>query len=705
MTLPIGSARVTVHADTDPFEREVEHGVRKGADAADDDLKVAGHKMGETLGDSMGDELEKQGPHLARSVERGLKREVIKTKTTVQFDSSGNEVKRWVSTVTRDIEDALKDEGRQGGPLNVAGRTISDAIGSGFNVSGRSPLIALLIPVIGEIGLLIGGLVQAAGALVAYLYLIPNAIGAIAIQAGVLYIAFQGVGAAIQGAFAAKNARELQEAIKGLTPEAQDFVKSLLPLRDIFKQFQGIIQGGFFAGFEGAVKSLISALTRGGLAGQLGIVAFALGRFFKSIIGFLDSGSFQRFLYELIPATVRWINDFGPALLRFLSGLATLGHAVMPFFEAFGKSFNSLVGSFGDWLASLASNPEFLQFIKDAQETMAKFGAVLKDALVFLVVFWQTLKKAGGDKFLTDLSTQLQELTKFFRTELGQKALEGLIHLIQALAFTFISLLAFFLALLGAFEYAFEWIRYTALPWLNDAGNALHNFFSTIGNAIRDAWNVTVDALITAWNYFVDTISPKMTAFFQAIGDGIARIPTFFWEMLMGLGTLIANGLKAAWDWAWKTFIGPAIDDIKSFFSLKTLYDAGRNLIQGLINGVKSMFPNIGGTMSQAAALARSFWPFSPAKEGPLSGKGDPLYAGQNIIKQIVAGIQMETPTLQAASSQAAGNVIFGPGAVKVGFEGAVPTPEQAQITGAAAGRGIINALAARNTRLQVRTM
>jgi hypothetical protein len=42
---------------------------------------------------------------------------------------------------------------------------------------------------------------------------------------------------------------------------------------------------------------------------------------------------------------------------------------------------------------------------------------------------------------------------------------------------------------------------------------------------------------------------------------------------------------------------------------------------------------------------------------------------------------------------------------VKVGFEGAVPTPEQAQTTGTAAGRGIVNALAMRNTKLQIRTM
>jgi phage-related protein len=154
-------------------------------------------------------------------------------------------------------------------------------------------------------------------------------------------------------------------------------------------------------------------------------------------------------------------------------------------------------------------------------------------------------------------------------------------------------------------------------------------------------------------------------------------------------------------------FIQSVPDRIQAAFSTvgDTLRQAGKNLINGLIEGARSMFPNLGQMARDAAQSIRDFLPFSPAKMGPLSGSGDTMFAGQKIIQRLAAGIQMETPTLQAATSSATGNIVFGPGSVRVGFEGAVPTPAQAQTTGMAAGRGIVNALAVRNTRLQVRTL
>jgi len=80
------------------------------------------------------------------------------------------------------------------------------------------------------------------------------------------------------------------------------------------------------------------------------------------------------------------------------------------------------------------------------------------------------------------------------------------------------------------------------------------------------------------------------------------------------------------------------------------------------------------------------------------------MLAGQNIIKRFSAGIKMEAPELRTATSEAL-SVIFGPNSIGVNFNGALPTNQQAISTGSAVGNGILSQLAARNTRLAVRTL
>jgi len=75
------------------------------------------------------------------------------------------------------------------------------------------------------------------------------------------------------------------------------------------------------------------------------------------------------------------------------------------------------------------------------------------------------------------------------------------------------------------------------------------------------------------------------------------------------------------------------------------------------------------------------------------------------MVQDFAEGIRMEIPDIRAASNEATSNIVFGRDAIRVTFEGALPTEEQAQQTGAAVGAGINGQLAARNTRLAVRTL
>jgi phage-related protein len=88
------------------------------------------------------------------------------------------------------------------------------------------------------------------------------------------------------------------------------------------------------------------------------------------------------------------------------------------------------------------------------------------------------------------------------------------------------------------------------------------------------------------------------------------------------------------------------------------LFNAGKSIIQGLINGMKAMIPGpLRSALSWAASEVRQYWPFSPAKKGPLSGSGSMDIAGRNITRMLASGIRSGAPDVTGAMNHVAGLV------------------------------------------------
>jgi hypothetical protein len=135
------------------------------------------------------------------------------------------------------------------------------------------------------------------------------------------------------------------------------------------------------------------------------------------------------------------------------------------------------------------------------------------------------------------------------------------------------------------------------------------------------------------------------------------------------------------------------------------MLNAGRNIIQGLINGIKEKLGALWNAMKEAMNIVAGFLPGSPAKEGPLSGSGYSLRRGQRMMQDFMTGIGSEIPALRTASAEATSNVIFGPNSIQMQFHGPVPNEGQARRAGATMGTSAAGIIAARNTRLAVRTL
>lgn len=695
---PIGSVYADVRFRGDKAPKDVARILDDASDDGNAEMADIGDRWGETLDDHVKKSTKNTGRDVARGISQGIEREGLSViRETLQFDDNGNVTRRWVTSAVRGLEKAVKDE-EASGAFKKVGETFTSAIGAGFNVSGKSPLIALLIPVIGIIAELIGAAVQAVGALSALLFIIPNLVFAIGAQVGVLLLAFNGLGKAIGDAFAATNADELKKALEGLTPSAQKFVKQLLPLRDLFKELRNIAQEGFFSAFGNTISQVFKETGSFvyTLKSTVGPLSESLGGLARNLLGFANDPAFNRFVQWLIPQVTTWLDNFGPAMLDFLLGLSNIGYAVLPLFVWFGDVVNNALSDFGKWLSDLSTDQDFLDWLEEVKGDLAGVWEAFKEIGRFLYIFVKQLDEAGGDNLVGDLAEQLKVLGNLLASPQGLKAMEGLLHVIEILSFLFVVLVINVLSFLFAIETVAEWIKNVGLP-------AIGKFFSTIG----DAWNSTWGGAQEDFDTFTTDVSESFTSFRD---DAVATLTSFRDSVVFfftnARDTIVNN-------------FHQAVDNITNFFAnlgpnivnaignlINTLWGPGQALIQGFINGALSMFGPLSGAIGWLVQHGiRDFLPSSPAKEGPLSGEGDPMIAGSTIVKRIATGMEMEAPTLGDASASATSNVLLGAGAVTMNFYGPTPTTAQASSIGGAAGSSLANVLAQRNARLSVRTL
>src|SRR5690606_26788794 len=76
---------------------------------------------------------------------------------------------------------------------------------------------------------------------------------------------------------------------------------------------------------------------------------------------------------------------------------------------------------------------------------------------------------------------------------------------------------------------------------------------------------------------------------------------------------------------------------VRGFGSL--LYNAGRTLIQGLVNGILSKIGDVAGAIGKVAGKVKNFLPGSPVKEGPLKSWNNGG-AGKRLVGLLVQGLK-----------------------------------------------------------------
>jgi len=221
---------------------------------------------------------------------------------------------------------------------------------------------------------------------------------------------------------------------------------------------------------------------------------------------------------------------------------------------------------------------------------------------------------------------------------------------------------------------------------------AISSFFSTVWNGIKNIVTTVVTAistfLTTAWNTIKTTITTVLNA--------IKTVFTTVWNAIKTVITTIVNGIKNTISTVWnsiKNTVSSVVNTIKNTVSnvfnsmwngikntISGIYNTivsgfnkaisfitslpsrafqwGKDIIMGIVNGIKSCIGAIGDAVSSVASKITSFLHFSVPDEGPLTEYESWM---PDFMAGLAKGIEKSRGLVEKAVSGVASDMVINP--------------------------------------------
>ncbi|WP_189059764.1 phage tail protein [Longimycelium tulufanense] len=467
--------------------------------------------------------------------------------------------------------------------------------------------------------------------------------------------------------------------VSDLSPMVRDFTAAFLTLAaEGSKQF-GLL-AGVLNGFAAQWREMVDRIV-------------ANGAFAKAIEGLsqLTSGFLSSFT-KLFEAGMVAMGQLGATMGNFLNDFADGAVALMPILTALSKLLFEVVGAA---LRVLIPSLEALQ--PSLTELGRVLGQVLVGALTSLEPILTALAKILGELILAALRALepiLGPLVDFF-TQLGVILADFLLQAFAELRPLLEQIAQFFVQLFEAvqpllpqlldlakliFDQAIRALQQVMPPVLELAEKAFPALIGIVeqlaphlGEIIRLAAGL-IPPLVNLGLKILEICIPVMQGFLdvvKAVWPDIQQIIMGALEVIKGILVLAMaivtgdwekawSGMKRIFSGAWEMIKGAAKAGLHGLVTFVSeipgkllaalgdlgglLLDAGKALIGGLIEGVKSMINKAKNAAKSVVQAIRNFFPFSPARTGPFSGRGYTSYSGRALVEDWAAGIESRTP-------------------------------------------------------------
>lgn len=449
-------------------------------------------------------------------------------------------------------------------------------------------------------------------------------------------------------------------AFNGLTASAQAFVLALVAARERLSPLGDAIQEAFFKGTAPLVDPIVDSLLE--LTPEFERVAGAMGDIFKEVLTFLGSDEAQESLRLILDGLADFLVAVKPAigpLLEAFAGLAGQG-------GEFGTILGTLIADGLLILADLMKDVDLKQLFEDAKQAVKELLPVvipllslfkdIFDLLVPIGRFWLPIF-AGGlqilaavfeklDEVLTPVFTKITDFSNFIIEEPGKA----------------------FLIFRDAVAVATQSAR--------DDFQRLVDKVKEIVDKIKKFVMDIPATLKAQGSKFLDAGKNLISQFFEGLGAAGG--------FLANIGKTIANNFIKFINSTVIGSLNTAIRGIQDSLNKLPFFDVSLSKIPSIPQ------------LAQGGLATRNT--LAEISEGNKEEAVLPL-TNSRAMSRIASAIA------EQGSGLGGGQINFAAGSVMVNFEGVIPTQEQAFNTGRAVADGIVRRLAARRSRIAVRTL
>lgn len=210
---------------------------------------------------------------------------------------------------------------------------------------------------------------------------------------------------------------------------------------------------------------------------------------------------------------------------------------------------------------------------------------------------------------------------------------------------------------------AFTFVESVVTSAMNVINAVIGTVLALIKGDWEGVWNGVLNILQAVWDGMIATVQSCIQLVSSTIDSALSFIKGVWNSAWSALGSFL--------DSAWDGFVSAVTGGNEQVMSIlgglpgkiiglfadagSWLIDSGRALLQGFADGVMGAVGWVGDQISGALGTIRGLFPFSPAKEGPFSGRGYTTYSGKALMRDWAKGMASEESVVKKTVKSALG--------------------------------------------------
>lgn len=465
----------------------------------------------------------------------------------------------------------------------------------------------------------------------------------------------------------------LKQQMDGLPPATRETAKAMAGLKTDYQAWSDSLSGTTMPVFTEGIQILRDLLPT--LTPFVKAAATALGGFLDEVAAGVKSAGFKRWADDMA-------NAAGPALSNFLTviknlavGFGGLLQAFLPVSDTMTGGLASATDAFAEWATTLGDSQGFAVFMDLAREGGETFKVLATAALEVLAALSP----------LVGVTAQLAIWLADIINSIPPEHLKAIATAWAAIALG-VKAYALYTAIAAGATRAWAIAQglWNTIMMMNPIGLVIglivgliaiivvaYRESETFREIVQDVWDAIKTAIVTAVGWILESIESfskipgLMAAWFGLAKDWaiekfmqlivwLAGVPDRAWKALAGLGGMLqrrAAEAGIALVTAIRQQLTNAVNWVKGLPERarsamgglgNVLWNAGRSLISGFINGLVSKFGDVQSTLGGLTSSLTSW-------KGPETlDKRILTPAGRMVIAGFQRGIDEQTPALRA---------------------------------------------------------